>query len=200
MKMREDDPLIALREVSRTIHEQVDKAYSRFNLSDVASYGAFLQAHGRVLPQVESWLKGEHELPHWSGRTEHLQSDLTELGYGLPEPLDWQSPSGSGAALGALYVLEGSRLGGKMLSAQVGEGLPRAYLSAGHEKGGWPAFLQILRDRLENSDGNYRQSVMDGVTSTFDLFRRAAAVRDLAGRTLSGTRPGNASDSWLASS
>ncbi|KXV33985.1 hypothetical protein AD940_08515 [Gluconobacter thailandicus] len=172
--MREDDPLTALRNVSRTIHEQVDQAYSGFNLSDATSYGAFLQAHGRVLPQVECWLKGAPDLPHWQERTVYLQRDLTELGHALPEQLDWQAPSGDGATLGALYVLEGSRLGGKMLSAQVGEGLPRTYLSAGHEKGGWPAFLEILRDRLGNADGIYRQSVMDGVSSTFDLFRRAA--------------------------
>lgn len=175
--MRDDDPLTALRAVSRAVHEQVDKAYSRFNLADTSSYEAFLQAHGRVLPQVEGWLKGDHDLPHWTERTGHLQNDLAQLGHSLPEPLEWRAPSGAGAMLGALYVLEGSRLGGKMLSAQVGEGLPRDYLSAGHEKGSWPAFLQTLRDRLENADENYRQSVLNGVTLTFDLFRRAASVR-----------------------
>ncbi|MDI6652725.1 biliverdin-producing heme oxygenase [Gluconobacter japonicus] len=175
--MREDDPLTKLREVSRTIHEQVDRAYSGFSLSDAASYTAFLQAHGRVLPQVEAWLKTVVKLPSWRERTEYLRSDLVELGHDLPECLDWQPPSGIGAPLGVLYVLEGSRLGGKMLAAQVGEGLPHTYLSAGHEKGGWPAFLQTLRERLQDADDGYRQSVMDGVTSAFDLFRRAATVR-----------------------
>lgn len=88
--MREDDPLTKLREVSRTIHEQVDRAYSGFSLSDAASYTAFLQAHGRVLPQVEAWLKTVVNLPSWRERTEYLRSDLAELGHDLPECLDWQ--------------------------------------------------------------------------------------------------------------
>lgn len=176
--MREDDPLTRLREFSRTVHEEVDKAYSGFDLSDPVSYRQFLQAHGRVLPQVEQWLKMVPDLPSWEERTKFLSQDLAALGYGLPERLYWPAPEGNGAALGSLYVIEGSRLGGKMLSTQVGEGLPRAYLSAAHVKGSWPAFLQALRDRLNKADEAYRQSVMNGVASTFELFRRAAAVRD----------------------
>ena len=172
----EHDPLTALRQVSRAVHEQVDQAYSRFSLSDPESYGAFLQAHAKVLPVVEQWLATQHELPSWQGRTDLLQRDLKALGHALPMALDWQPPEASGGALGALYVLEGSRLGGKMLSAQVGDGLPREYLSAAHEKGGWPAFLQILRERLSNGDAAYRAAVMGGVTSTFDLFRKAAVT------------------------
>lgn len=172
----EHDPLTALRQVSRTVHERVDQAYSRFNLSDPTSYGAFLQAHAKVLPAVEQWLATQHDLPAWRGRTDLLQHDLQTLGHSLPTALDWHPPTGAGGALGALYVLEGSRLGGKMLSAQVGEGLPREYLSAAHEKGGWPAFLQMLRERLSTRDATYRAAVMDGVTATFDLFRKAAVT------------------------
>ena len=86
----EHDPLTALRQVSRTVHERVDQAYSRFNLSDPTSYGAFLQAHAKVLPIVEQWLATQHGLPSWQGRTDLLRRDLQALGQALPKASYWQ--------------------------------------------------------------------------------------------------------------
>ncbi|EHH67615.1 biliverdin-producing heme oxygenase [Gluconobacter morbifer] len=171
----QDDPLSELRTVSRRIHEDVDQAFGRFDLGERNSYGRFLQAHARVLPAVEHVLLRYDTLPSWSPRGPLLLADLEQLGLSVPDSLPVQLPQGDAAALGALYVLEGSRLGGRVLSRQVEAGLPHAYLSAGHEKGSWPAFLGELQARLKAESPQGRQSAMEGVVKTFELFRESAA-------------------------
>lgn len=58
--------------------------------------------------------------------------------------------------------------------ARVAEGLPRAYLSAFHQKGEWPAFLERLGQYLDESDAVRRLAVTEGAVTTFALFRKSA--------------------------
>lgn len=99
---------------------------------------------------------------------------------GLPVPAVHAEclPEREGTAMGVLYVLEGSRLGGRVLSARVAEGLPRTYLSAFHQKGEWPAFLERLGQYLDESDAVRRQAVTEGAVATFALFRQSAERQD----------------------
>jgi len=48
------------------------------------------------------------------------------------------------AIAGALYVIEGSRLGGRVLARQVGAGFPIAYLGSEQPRGRWPALLEAI--------------------------------------------------------
>lgn len=167
--------LAELRRVSRKAHESVDEAFSRFNLADRESYGAFLTAHAGALLTAETYLaKHPSVLPSWRSRSELLKEDLRQMGLEVPAARQDIFPEHDGMALGVLYVLEGSRLGGRVLSARVGEGLPRAYLSAFHQKGEWPEFLAHLEHSLNESDVAQCEAVTEGVVLTFDLFRNSA--------------------------
>ncbi|KXV01775.1 hypothetical protein AD929_04780 [Gluconobacter potus] len=171
--------LAELRHVSRKAHEAVDEAFSRFGLADPQSYGDFLTAHVRVLGAAEAYLsRHAASLPVWRSRAELLKDDLRQMGLAVPAVQADCFPESDGTAMGVLYVLAGSRLGGRVLSARVAEGLPRAYLSAFHQKGEWPVFLERLGLYLDESDAGRRQAVMEGAIATFALFRKNAERQD----------------------
>lgn len=163
----------ALRAATAAKHAAVDAIFSRFDLTDSRSYVRFLVAHARVLPAIELRLAGFEELPPFAPRTEALRADLAALGLAMPEPLDFPPPQSRAAALGALYVIEGSRLGGVMLARLVSPDLPRAYLSAGHAAGAWRAFSERLDDECGGIE-RLRQAIA-GAEAAFDLYARAAA-------------------------
>lgn len=164
---------VALRAATAAQHEGVDALFSRFDLSDPRSYGAFLTAHARALPAVEQALAAIPDLPAFAPRPPALEHDLTALGLSVPRPLPFTAPNSRAQAIGMLYVIEGSRLGGAMLARRVPDGLPHAYLSATHAPGAWRAFGEML-DR-ENEGSDWLDEAVAGAVATFDLYARAAA-------------------------
>lgn len=74
-------------------------------------------------------------------RVPMLAADLAALDAALPAPAPVPLADDPAAIAGALYVIEGSRLGGRFLARQVGEGLPRAYLDPGQRPPSWPGLL-----------------------------------------------------------
>ena len=68
-------------------------------------------------------------------RSSLLRDDLETLGAALPTLVVPPSFAGPDDILGGLYVLEGSRLGGAMLSRSVGLGLPHRFLGAAQPTG-----------------------------------------------------------------
>ncbi|MBS1103908.1 biliverdin-producing heme oxygenase [Gluconobacter sp. Dm-62] len=170
--------LAELRHVSRKAHEAVDAAFSHFELSDPKSYGAFLTAHAHALVAAEAYLsRHAASVPPWRPRLGLLKDDLQQMGLPVPSALHEISSQDEGAALGVLYVLEGSRLGGRVLSGRVPEGLPTRYLSAVYQKGEWPAFLDHLGRYLDESEASRSQAVTNGVVETFALFQKSAALQ-----------------------
>jgi len=164
--------LAELRKASRAAHDHVDTAFSRFTLSDPASYRQFLLAHAQTVPAVETALV-PHTLPAWTPRTRRLTQDLAALDVSMPPPAPFILAT-QAEAYGALYVLEGSRLGGKLLAARVPDGLPKAYLSAIHQDGEWRNFLLTLSQTLDTQTETYRRNAISGVRKTFALFQSAA--------------------------
>ncbi len=132
-----------LRSATAPDHDRVDAAFAGYDLGDRAAYIRFLLAHARALPSAEDAL-AIHDLPRWRRRAPMLAADLTALGEIMPDPLPFALPAGRAAALGALYVLEGSRLGGVLLARRVPATLPSAYLAAKHERGEWRALLAAI--------------------------------------------------------
>jgi len=165
---------LALREATRAGHDTVDALFGQFALDDVLSYAAFLTAHAKALIPVEDWADCARLIPHWTGRKVALYHDLDALGRPLPpfEPLDW--PRDLAGRWGAAYVLEGSRLGGGMLSRQVPPGLPCAYLGAVHERGGWQNFLRLLEAQAEQGGPDWQAAAIASAGRTFALYARAA--------------------------
>ncbi|WP_267381913.1 MULTISPECIES: biliverdin-producing heme oxygenase [unclassified Sphingomonas] len=171
-----------LRASTAPDHDIVDAAFGGFDLADRRDYTAFLIAHARALPAVEAALAGIAGLPATPARTALLADDLAALGVPMPPPLPFAI--GPAAAWGALYVAEGSRLGGIMLAGRVGQGLPAAYLSARHGTGAWRVLLAAIDAAVLREDAI--AAAVAGARATFALYAAAAGVAPDDGTT----RPG----------
>ncbi len=164
-----------LRAETASDHELVDARFGVFVLGDTDGYRRFLSAHARALPAVEAVLADASALPAWRRRTGALAADLTALGVDMPPRLSFVAADDA-ARWGALYVIEGSRLGGTLLARSVPAGMPVAYLSARHLGGEWRAFLAALDGRAAAADSHWRAAALEGAKSTFALYAQAAAV------------------------
>ncbi len=162
---------LALRERTAAAHAAVDAAFAGYDLADAGGYRAFLIAHARALPAVEAWLSRRAGMPDWRPRAGALAEDLAALGVEMPAPLPFALPDDDAAAWGALYVVEGSRLGGAMLARDVGAGLPRAYLSAVFAPGEWRS-LRAALDAALVDEGALDRAV-DAAEATFGLYQQA---------------------------
>ncbi|WP_428968625.1 biliverdin-producing heme oxygenase [Sphingomonas sp. Xoc002] len=149
----------------------MDAAYGAYRLDDRESYTAFLIAHARALPAVEAWLAERSIAFPWRSRRAALAADLAALGREMPEPLPFDPADDEAARWGALYVTEGSRLGGVMLARQVGEGLPRAYLESGFGAGEWRDFRHALDAAA--GDEAWVDCAVVAAEQVFGLYRRA---------------------------
>ncbi len=106
----------------------------------LAKFDAFLAtAETQVLAAADDWLAGAGFVR--VSRRPDLARDLAVLSEaGVPPPLpggvvvpkSLDVPAGLGAALGLLYVVEGSRLGGQVLARRVGGALPAGMRGATH--------------------------------------------------------------------
>ena len=165
----------ALRSGTSDCHAVVDRLFGRFDLSDRGRYGAFLSAHARVIPAAEQALtRGNIAslLPDWADRrrSEMLTADLSALGLTSPPPLDVADFSSEDELWGAVYVLEGSKLGGAILARQVPDTLPSTYIGHQGPKGAMKAFME----RLDGATDIDEDRAIATARSIFDHFRRAA--------------------------
>ncbi|WP_022681999.1 biliverdin-producing heme oxygenase [Sphingobium bisphenolivorans] len=165
----------ALRQATTASHQRVDDLFTHFTLSDVRSYASFLRAHARALVPLEAVARPD------ASRLALLAEDLAALGEVLPPSLDINGAEGEGFRWGALYALEGSRLGGAVLARRVGSDLPHAYLSAVHDKGGWIAFQERLDAAADDGDADWMNQAVRGAEAAFGLFEAAARAEMAAG-------------------
>ena len=146
---------LALKAATDDIHRELDERLSRLDLASAADYCRFLSFHAQTIPPFEEALAaaGASELiDDWESgrRTAAIQTDLAALGEPMPAPIAVPPIRGVAELLGTAYVLEGSRLGGRALKRQVGDGLPSSFL--GHSSHApWPAVVATL-ERLLYSD------------------------------------------------
>ena len=163
-----------LRARTAPFHDRVDAAYGGFRLDEPSSYRTFLAAHARALGGAEAALLGVAALPAWRVRMPLLAQDLADLSMPVPPRLPFQAAGA--AAWGALYVIEGSRLGGAMLARQVGLGLPRRYLDAAFEPGEWRTFRLAIDGQAEAGGEEWLAQAVAGAEACFALYGRAAAL------------------------
>ena len=165
-----------LRAQTRAGHDEVDDLFGRYDLSDRAAYARFLTAHATALVPIEDWAGCARFITGWRGRKEALYADLAALGLSLPhfEPLDWAR--NEAARWGAAYVLEGSRLGGAMLSRTVPDDLPRAYLSAVHAPGAWRGFLAALDEHAQTGGPVWEEAAIASARRVFAFYAQAARL------------------------
>lgn len=157
----------ALRAATSDDHQRVDAVYGRYSLGSASDYRAFLTAHARAVGALEP-LAGP-AVP----RLPLLRDDLAALGAPCPPAMPVAASSAPGFVWGLRYALEGSRLGGAMLARQVGEGLPKAYLSAAHGKGEWAQFQRAMDEAAAEGGAHWLDGAVLGARAAFALFAQA---------------------------
>jgi heme oxygenase len=172
-------PRQILRAATADLHADVDARFSGAFDGSVEGYAHFLSAMASALLPLERALEEagvEQVLPDWTERRRAalLLDDLAALG-GEPVP-EIRAPAAAGEArqLGMVYVLEGSRLGGKLLLKRALGSTDRKvraatrYLSHGTGRNLWSSFLE----RLESSPDVSRQpaEAIAGARDAFALF------------------------------
>jgi len=153
----EPDILDALRQATSSLHAQVDQCLPLARPSpSLADY----RSHLRML---EAWLQRlsriEPTPPALAAHRAQLSEDLVACEALLPADTVSRTPVPASRVphapafvWGVSYVLEGSRLGGRVLYRQLAERLaphPLNYLQGAGEQTGahWKAFLAQLRDQ-----------------------------------------------------
>ena len=170
-----------LRQATAPLHEQADTAFSGFAFEHPGDYRQFLRAHCRVLSAAEIALENAgiaELLDDWPRRVRRhvLLADLAELGSNPPVALEVPELSDIACCWGVAYVLEGSRLGGRVLARRIRETNPTApvrYLEHGDVARLWPTFLA----RLEHAASDCAwEPMLEAAEATFSLFADAAAM------------------------
>jgi heme oxygenase len=171
-----------LRAATNDLHARLDARLAPLVTQGDAGYREFLLRSAMALLPLEQALNEasiSNLLADWPQRSRSgaLRLDLAALS--LREPLGAAAPKVRGEAFqfGMLYVLEGSRLGARLLLAEV-EALSRAsqaatrYLSHGQGLSLWPSFLQ----RLEASQQVRREpeQAAAGARAVFRQFLMAS--------------------------
>jgi heme oxygenase len=168
-----------LRQATTDHHNRLDIAFGRLIRTGCTGYRAFLIASARALWPLEEALAvagADTILTDWSERSRSaaLRHDLLELDVESPRPLRHPVIDGDAFMLGALYVLEGSRLGARVLVRELPADQPATrYLRHGEHRRFWQSFLL----RLEQSDEARASpgTAIAGAETAFSWFAAAAA-------------------------
>lgn len=168
-----------LRAATADLHAGVDARFSGAFDGSAAGYAGFLSAMASALLPLERALEQagiDQVLPDWPERRRAmlLLDDLATLG---AKPIDERAPppaEGEARQLGMAYVLEGSRLGGKLLLKRaLGSSDPKVraatrYLSHGTDRNLWSSFLVHLEASPEV--GRAPTEAIAGARDAFALF------------------------------
>jgi heme oxygenase (biliverdin-IX-beta and delta-forming) len=168
-------------------------------LRDVDSYARLLAALYPLYAFIEDRLEAFAEWPALDPpldvrrrrRSHLLAADLGVLGL---EPDPGRVHNGAlpriaefASAFGALYVIEGSKLGGRVLARQVSaavgapaEGALAFLRGGGSDDAGalWKELLATLDGYATQSDAATRDAILAGAVETFDCFDRRLARWD----------------------
>jgi heme oxygenase len=188
-----------LRQATEALHAEADRLGSSHCLSSRAGYAGFLRVHARAVPALEAALDAaglEAMLPDWPRRRRAaaLRADLAVLREAVPAPLAVPEIRTGATAMGAAYVLEGSRLGNAMLlrAAQAAPALANsgAFTYLSHQPGpaGWAGFLARLDQALPDP-ADWKVAAAGALTAfeTFLVALRAGAA--LAAEPLESSEP-----------
>lgn len=160
-----------LRLNTRDHHAAVDQAFGSFGLDTETGYTRFLQAHSRILPVAERTLDPTQLLDCWQPRAALLLDDLADMGVSQLPDIAFSVPDDAAFRWGAVYVLEGSRLGGAVLKRRIPAGLPSRFLSAA-PAAPWQATLKAL-DRADEGSV-WRGKALCGAQAMFAAYLDAA--------------------------
>ena len=172
-----------LRAATAEAHEHLDACAREMNLADRQTYGRFLMAQSGPVLALETALEDSGValvLPDWPfrRRTAALRHDLEYLGLCAQSCRSVRLTSVA-QIFGTLYVLEGSRLGARVLLRQILAAAPSLepatrFLSHGSDARLWVTFLQVLEANVGISDlAESAQSARNAFALFEDSFRQA---------------------------
>lgn len=185
-----------LREATAPRHAAIDTLLALRHPFGAAHYTCVLQGFGDFLSAWEPHMARALP-PDWqtwfaaSTRLHLVRQDLAAMGMPRePAAVTLETVDTPAAALGSLYVLEGSALGGQFIAAAAGRQLgltPDHGTAYFHGCGSgtatrWREFLARLAADLVSAED--REQAVQGATATFDvltdLFRGRLENRELA--------------------
>lgn len=163
----------ALKAATDDIHRELDERLSSLDLAKEEDYRRFLQFQARSVPSVEQALASaglEDLVDGWCAarRSKAIEADLQALGGSMPEQAPAPAIAGTAQLLGTAYVVEGSRLGSRVLRRRVAAGLPVRFLSDDGSLGPWPTLIAAI-DRLLDSD-NLLSEAKEAARRSFSWF------------------------------
>ncbi|WP_181408043.1 biliverdin-producing heme oxygenase [Pararhizobium mangrovi] len=176
-----------LRAQTRAEHDAVDAAFAVSPHWDDTAYRTFLRKHARIVLPAEAYLARHPDfadIPNASARlrAEGLAADLADLRSGVPQPMRLQLPEGRGGLLGVAYVMEGSRLGGRLIARQLAAAsphLPFRFLDHGDALADWASFLAWI-DAGEWSDEEV-DTAIDAARDIFSIYAHLGGAEEKAG-------------------
>lgn len=184
-----------LKDATAALHEEVDRCFGHMLGQGEPGYRRFLLASLHALEPLETALTeggATALLPDWPRRVRaaDLRADLAALGVDAGPTTPATLPDGEAYRFGVMYVLEGSRLGARLLArrllAAADARLHAAsrYLCHGHDRPFWPSFLT----QLERSQAVAAApaEAADGARAAFARFLEAAAVVERGERACDG--------------
>lgn len=170
-----------LRERTAEAHAAVDAAIGGFH--DLQGYGVYLQSIAAFRRPIEARLSSvawPEALLDWQPArvSDAITADLADLRISPDEPPDEPLPLDGDGLFGALYVLEGSALGARLLLKRAEAiGLSASYGARhlallGNNIEGWRGFLT----RLEQVEPFDLDSALRASLATFQSARSAFGV------------------------
>lgn len=149
---------------------------SGFDLGARDGYARFLLAQAPAFLAVEEALTqagARNLLGDWAQRrrSADLEADIRALGFPVPSPSPSPVFDTAAAVLGAIYVLEGSRLGATVIRRAIAADLPATFLIT-RNPGAWGAFVAIVDRKLSSREDVDTATV--AANEVFKLFETSA--------------------------
>jgi heme oxygenase len=171
-----------LRDATSIMHETLEHELDLSLLAQPAMYRRYLLMNW-ACASIEPGLQHagiERLLPDWPARTRTaaLAADLRALGIARPGAPIIRIDGGTGSLLGWAYVLEGSRLGARLILRTVSNSQDRhvssatAFLSHGEGRFFWRSFLAVLS--CIDGDGPTLTLAATAPRAAFQVFVQAA--------------------------
>ncbi len=162
--------LDAVRAATLADHQRTEDNFASLLAGLPNTYASYLLVHAAAFPAVGRALAPMAEWTPWELRWIDLQADLKSLGLAPPVPLDIAPARTADEALGMIYVLEGSRMGGALILKSIPDDLPAAYLRGSLDVSPW----KRLKDILAGAEPDRADGVVAGARTAFGAFSTAA--------------------------
>jgi heme oxygenase len=164
------------------MHQELDERVAYYDLADHHQYASFLQASAAALIGIEQLLESsgvESLLVDWPQRQRAalIRADLAQLQVSCNPYQLRRAPPTNAEMMGMLYVLEGSRLGARLLLQRVLASNDDTVRSATRYLGAnnptlWRSFLELLET---SADADDQAQTNAGAIYAFALFQRSFA-------------------------